>query len=54
MSSGQNFSLILAYLTLLFDLTMVLTHHLNLYLAITIALSIVAVVYYLKEIKHMS
>jgi Flp pilus assembly protein TadB len=54
MSSSSNFSLWLAYLTLAFDLIMVLTHHLNLYFAIGLAVAVVVVVYYLKEIKHMS
>jgi hypothetical protein len=54
MSSGFKADLLLAYITLLFDLVMTLTHHLNLYFAIGIAVAIVAVVYYLKEVKHMT
>ncbi len=54
MSTGIKLDLLLAYLALAFDLIMVLTHHLNLYFAIGIALGVVAVVYYLKEVKHMS
>jgi hypothetical protein len=54
MSNGIQVDLLLAYVTLAFDLIMTLTHHLNLYFAIGIALGVVAVVYYLKEVKHMS
>ncbi len=54
MGNGFNYDFILAYLTLLFDLIMVLTHHVSLYFAIGIAVAVVAVVYYLKEVKHMT
>ncbi len=54
MSSNSGLGFWLAYLTLAFDLIMVLTHHLPLYYAIVVAVGIVIVVYYMKEIKHVA